>query len=206
MTDILSTLGPWVGLLITIGFWSYLYKENPLFSIVEFTFIGFATAHATVMAIKMLQSKVFNPILNNEYTYLIPLILGLLLYTRYSDRVRPLSRIPVCLMVGVGTGVSVRAMVKAQLLEQIQATIWPKDPYNGILIAILTASTVVYFVFTSTEHIPKSMLPIYDGVRKIGRIAIMVAMGAAFGTLCVTRYTMAISRIIAAVNLLLGRG
>lgn len=205
MADILATLGPWIGVLVTIGFWSYLYKENTLFRIVEFTFIGFAAAHATVMAIKELQSKLVTPIVNqNNYSLILPMVLGLLLYTRYSTNVRFLERFPISLMVGVGTGVAVRAMVKAQLIVQIQKTITPGKPIDGLLIAVLTLGSVTYFIFSSEEGLPRSTIPVYNGLRRIGRIAIMAAMGAAFGNLCVTRYTMAISRVMAAVKLLLG--
>jgi hypothetical protein len=201
----MATFGSIIGVLVTIGFWSYLIKENPFFRIVEFTFVGFATAHATVMSIKELRSGLLNPLVSgNQYSLLIPLILGLLLYTRYSSEWNPLSRIPIALMVGVGTGVAVRAMVRAQLTAQIQATINPDNLVNGLIIAVLAIGSVVYFIFTSEENVPQSLIPVYRITQRIGRIAIMAAMGAAFGTLCVTRFTMAISRILEAVQLILG--
>jgi len=201
----LSTLSPWIGVLVTIGFWSYLYKENPLFRVVEFTFIGFATAHATVMAITELKKNLVAPIVNkSNYILLVPTVLGLLLYTRYSKDLRFLERFPISIMVGIGTGVAVRAMVRAQLLAQIQQTIQPGKPIDGLIIALLTLGSVTYFIFSSEEGLPKSTIPFYNGLRRIGRIAIMAAMGAAFGNLCVTRYTMAISRIMEAVKLFIG--
>lgn len=205
MADMLSTLSPWIGVLVTIGFWSYLYKENPLFRVVEFTFIGFATAHATVMAITELKKNLVAPIVNkSNYILLVPTVLGLLLYTRYSKDLRFLERFPISIMVGIGTGVAVRAMVRAQLLAQIQQTIQPGKPIDGLIIALLTLGSVTYFIFSSEEGLPKSTIPFYNGLRRIGRIAIMAAMGAAFGNLCVTRYTMAISRIMEAVKLFIG--
>ena len=205
MADMLSTLSPWIGVLVTIGFWSYLYKENPLFRVVEFTFIGFATAHATVMAITELKKNLVAPIVNkSNYILLVPTVLGLLLYTRYSKDLRFLERFPISIMVGIGTGVAVMAMVRAQLLAQIQQTIQPGKPIDVLIIALLTLGSVTYFIFSSEEGLPKSTIPFYNGLRRIGRIAIMAAMGAAFGNLCVTRYTMAISRIMEAVKLFIG--
>jgi len=205
VADMLSTLSPWIGVLVTIGFWSYLYKENPLFRVVEFTFIGFATAHATVMAITELKKNLVAPIVNkSNYILLVPTVLGLLLYTRYSKDLRFLERFPISIMVGIGTGVAVRAMVRAQLLAQIQQTIQPGKPIDVLIIALLTLGSVTYFIFSSEEGLPKSTIPFYNGLRRIGRIAIMAAMGAAFGNLCVTRYTMAISRIMEAVKLFIG--
>ena len=205
MTDFVSTLGPWVAVFVTIAFWSYLYKENPLFRFIEFTYVGFATAQATVMAINSLKNQMFIPLLNNNYVLIIPLILGLFFYTRYSNTLRPLSRFPISVMVGVGTGLAVRAMVKTQLVNQIISTINPSDPYNGILMAVLTISTIFYFVFSSPKNLPPSILPAYNIILKIGRIGVMVAMGAAFGSLAVTRYTNAINLVLKAVNLILGR-
>lgn len=126
MADMLSTLGPLIGVLVTAGFWSYLYKENAFFRLVEFTFVGFAAAHATVMAIQGIQSQLLSPMISkNNYSLIIPLILGLLLYTRYFKEIKFFERFPISLMVGVGTGIAVRAMVKAQLIAQVQKTINP---------------------------------------------------------------------------------
>jgi hypothetical protein len=205
MTGFITTIGPWVAVFVTIAFWSYLYKENVLFRFIEFTFVGFATAHATVLAVDSLKSQMFTPLLKNNYILIIPLILGLLFYTRYSTSIRPLSRFPISIMVGVGTGLAVRAMVRTQLLDQIVSTINPTDPYTGIFMAILTICTIFYFVFSSPKNLPKSLLPSYNIIQRIGRISIMVAMGAAFGSLAVTRFTNAITLVLNAVNLILGR-
>lgn len=204
MADMITTIGLYVGVFITIGFWSYLYKENVLFRIVEYTYIAFAAAHATVISVNSLKVQMFIPLLNNNILLIIPLILGLCFYTRYSNTLRPLNRIPISVMVGVGTGLAVRAMVRAQLLNQIVSTIQPGDPYTGTLMAVLTIGTIFYFIFSSGKGLPNSVFFLYGILQRIGRIAIMAAMGTAFASLLVTRYTAAINNIINAIKLILG--
>lgn len=205
MTDILELLGPWVGMLTTVCFWSYLYKETALFRVVEYTFIGFAVAHATVMGVNRARDQLLTPLMvDADFLILVPIILGLMYYARFFKEYRFVTRLPICIMAGVSTGLALRTMAQAQILKQVRATMLLNPLIDGLIIAIFTVGTLVYFIFASEENVPASLTPIIHGARRIGRLGIMFAMGAAFASLLVTRYTMAISRVMAIVKVLLG--
>ncbi len=183
-------IGLYVATILTLMIWSYLYKENILFRFAEYTFIGIATGHLFVMtAIRLRDSTIVPLVFRSQYALIIPVALGLLLYARYSKKTEWAARWPLAILVGVGTGLAIRGMIDAQFIAQILATITPRDPINGTIIAVLTACTLAFFFFT------REQIGTFGQLTRVGRMTIMVAMGASFGTLATTRLTLCISRI-----------
>lgn len=151
------------------------------------------------MAIDQITKTLGNAISAGRYILTIPAILGLRGYTRYYKPTVWISRLPVALLVGVGTGLAMRGLIEAQFIAQIISTIQPKDSIDGVIIAILTICTLTYFIFTR-EPKGEPDRKIYSGILRIGRVTIMVAMGAAFGVLATTRLTLCVSRLQFIVN------
>jgi len=102
-------------------------------------------------------------------------------------------------MIGVGIGVAMRGYVKSQFTDVILAILKPvvgvADQYtafNNLLSFIIAASTVSFFIFTLprlTQTGPMST------VTKIGRLSMMVAFGAIFGSTVMGRLINLISRL-----------
>jgi len=183
-------VGMYVAVALTLMLWSYLYKETILYRFAEYTFIGMASGHLFVITMLQIRNSVLVPLVSKgEYLLAIPLILGVLLYTRYSPKTEWISRWPVAIMVGVGTGLVMRAMVHAQFVAQIISSITINDPINDTVIAVLTACALAFFLFTREQK------GIFGGFTRLGRIAIMVGLGASFGVAATTRLTLCISRI-----------
>ncbi|MBS7635467.1 hypothetical protein KEJ34_08330 [Candidatus Bathyarchaeota archaeon] len=197
--EFISALGLIVAVIFTFMIWSYLYKESFIFRIAEYTFIGMASGHAVVMAVGQITKTLGSAISVGQYIWVIPAILGLMIYTRYYKPTVWISRLPVALLVGVGTGLAMRGLIEAQFITQIISTIQPKETIDGIIIAILTMCTLTYFIFT-WEPKGGSTRKAYNSILRIGRITIMVAMGAAFGVLATTRLTLCVSRLQFIVN------
>ncbi len=81
---------------------------------------------------------------------LIPLVLGLLLYTRFfSGEIKWLRRIPTALMVGVGSGLAFTRFAQSDLVGQIRGTMLPLNDINNIIIVLGALCTIAYFFFTS---------------------------------------------------------
>lgn len=186
----MELVGMYVAAALTLMIWSYLYKETILFRFAEYTFIGIASGHLFVVTLLRLRDSTLVPLLSKgEYMLAIPTILGLLLYARYSKKTEWISRWSMAIMVGVGTGLAIRGMIDAQFIAQIRSTIQLKDPINGTLLAVLTACTLAFFLFT------REQTGLFGKITRVGRVTIMVAMGAAFGTLATTRLALCVSRI-----------
>ncbi|MEM2960312.1 MAG: hypothetical protein QXU67_01765 [Candidatus Bathyarchaeia archaeon] len=197
--ELIPALGLIVAVIFTFMIWSYLYKESLIFRIAEYTFIGMASGHAVVMAVGQITKTIGSAISAGQYIFTIPAILGLMVYTRYYKPTVWVSRIPVAILVGVGTGLAMRGLIEAQFITQIISTIQPKEPIDGVIIAILTICTLTYFIFTR-EPKEEPARKMYNGILRIGRITIMVAMGSAFGVLATTRLTLCVSRLQFIVN------
>ena len=188
----------YVAAILTLMIWSYLHKESILFRFAEYTFIGIASGHLFVMTVIRLRDSVLVPLVTkSQYLLVLPVVLGIMLYARYYKQTEWLSRWPLAILVGVGTGLATRGMIDAQFVTQILATVTPKDLVNGTIIALLTASSLAFFFFT------REQIGLFGRLTRVGRMTMMVAMGASFGTLATTRLTLCVDRIKFLVSVLM---
>jgi len=193
-----EVIGMYVAAILTLMIWSYLHKESILFRFAEYTFIGIASGHLFVMTVIRLRDSVVVPLVSkSQYALALPVVLGIMLYARYYKQTEWLSRWPLAILVGVGTGLATRGMIDAQFVAQIVATVTPKDLVNGTIIALLTACSLAFFFFT------REQIGLFGKLTRAGRMTMMVAMGASFGTLATTRLTLCVDRIKFLVSVLM---
>jgi hypothetical protein len=176
---------------LTLGTWSFLYKENVGFRFIEHLLIGVSSAYMFVSGLVYIRDYIqAKPIL----LWLWPILLGLMLYFYFFKQYMYLYRIPMAFMVGIGTAMSIRAVGHAVLIKQVAATIAPIDISNPIaivnyLILFLGTSTALLF-FTFTRERKGGLY--WAG--RIGRMFLMVAFGATFGRTAMTRFSTDIDR------------
>lgn len=195
-TDPILLAGIWTSMLLTLATYSYvLYKDTFAFKFAEHSFMATTFAVAVVVAYQTLSSNAFLPIAKGDLSYIIPIVFGLLLYTLPFKQVRWISRYPLAIIVGVGTGIAIRGAVHAQMVGQILAAITlpktptPMDWFNFFfsLIAFLTSTS--YFIFTK-EHKGLFKIP-----TQIGRYMLMIALGSYFGNTILFRMAMLSGRV-----------
>ncbi len=183
----LST-GTWIAGLVTIAILSLVWKENPFYRSAEHLYVGVSAGHAVVMAYGNIRDTAVKPIQEGKSMWIVPLVLGVLLYTRYFRKISWLARYPVSVLVGIGTGVAVRGAIHGDFTQQVAATIKVAG-VNDILLMLFVVASLSYFFFSRELRGPMSMLP------KSGRLVLMVAFGAAFGTTVMGRMALLIGRI-----------
>jgi hypothetical protein len=191
-----TDIGIWIAAFFTIFIMSYAYKDNPLFKLAEHIYIGAAAGHAFVMGVASANTSSWIPLMRGQVIHIIPLVLGILLYTRYHSRYYWISRYPIALLVGLGTAVSIRTVIAANFTQQIAATIKPLSAvpltnFNNLVVLIVTVSVLWHFVFTQKKLSTGSV----GLIAKFGRYAMMVAFGAAFGNTVVTRIVLLLGRV-----------
>lgn len=179
--------GTWVAGLVTIAIMSLVWKENPFYRSAEHLYVGISAGHAVVMAYSNIRDTAIKPIQSGQIAWIIPLVLGVLLYARYT-RAAWVARYPVAVMVGIGTGVAVRGAIHGDFTQQIAATI-KINGVNDILLLLFVVASLSYFFFSRELRGPLSVLP------QSGRWVLMVAFGAAFGTTVMGRMALLIGRI-----------
>lgn len=194
MSDIITEIGIWVAAAYTLMVYSYPFKDTPLFRIAEHTMIGLGVAIYTVMGIKnILDIAVGSIITRGEALWFIPIILGLLLFTRYSSNYAWLSRWPLSLLVGVGVGVAMGSIVDSYITSQIRSTIVDVTNINGALLLIMLVLSLTYFIFSiGLEQRERGILKY---TAQLGRYILMIYFGAVYGNTVMTRMALLIGRL-----------
>lgn len=191
----IEILGLWIGWLYMLMIYSYpLYKENPVYRFGEHSFIAIYLAVSAVVNITNVMRIAITPMLQGQWMYIIPIILGFMIYTLLWTDYRWLSRYPIAILVGAGFGVGMRGTIKPNILDAIISTITAPIagdflPWlNYVFIGIGMLCSILYFLLTY-EHTGALGAP-----TRLGRLFIMVGLGAYFGNTVLFRFTMLTGR------------
>jgi len=192
----LSTdIGVWIAALSILAIYSFLVKENRVYRLFEHLYVGLGAGHAIAMGWHNIRTMGVNPVVQGRYEMLIPLALGLLLYTRFTRKLHHLSRIPLAVTIGIGAGMALRGLPSAQILAQMRATMLPLNTINNILLAAAVCCVLAFFFFTVRQG------PIMRGVSTVGKWTMMITFGVTIAT-AVFQHT---SFVITTFNTILGR-
>ncbi|MGB7053949.1 MAG: hypothetical protein WBE28_01350 [bacterium] len=187
----------WIGAVLTLMIFSFLYKDNPFYKFGEHLFVGIANGYYIVYYWQnALKPNLFEPLSAGQFIYIVPLLLGLMYFTRFIPRISWVVRIPIGFTIGWGAGLSIPAYFQADILRQLEGTVVTpatfSNPANGIwavIILIGVVCTLIYFFF-SREH--KGLL---GSASRLGIIFIMIGFGASFGYTVMARVSLLIGRI-----------
>lgn len=210
----------WLAVGFTLMMYSFLYKDNPLFKLGEYIYVGLTVGYGLcgswfqVVYPKLVEplsraikyhfgKQLDKPLENNETLWLIiPLILGLFMLTRFSNKIGWLSRYSFAFITGAASGMIIPLAISAEIFKQMVPTLEPlggKDvsalqTMDTLLILIGVITVLVYFFF-SLEH--KGALKV---VSRTGIFYMMILFGAAFGYTVMGRESLAIGRITKLVD------
>ncbi|HHW18466.1 MAG TPA: hypothetical protein GXX30_06150 [Firmicutes bacterium] len=185
----MTTAITWAGAICTIAIYSFLWKENRLFRAFQNLYVGLAAGYGIILAVRIVQRQVWNPLTNKgDYSVLIPTILGILLYTRFSKKWAWVARLPMAFLMGIGAALSMKA-IESDFVRQIQATLIPWNSFNNIVVVFGTILSLSYFFFTLKPR------PALDNMARVGRWVLMVSFGAAFGNAVQGRLSLLIAQM-----------
>jgi len=183
-------LGTLIATILTLFIFSFLYKDNPFYKFAEYLLVGISVGYFIVISIKttVVPKLIFPIFREGDLLYLIPGILGFFMFLRFLPKLAWLSRISMALIIGAGAGVSIPAMMQAQIFAQMKASMGSYASVNNIIVALAVITTLSYFFF-SREH--KGAL---GTSAKIGVFFMMLFFGATFGYTVMSRVTLLIGR------------
>lgn len=194
-TETLDIIGLWLGWFLMLMIYSYpLYKENITYRFAEHLFIGVTLAITIITNFSNVMRLCVTPLLGGNVLMIVPLILGLLIFAMLIPDYRWLSRYPIAILVGAGFGLGIRGTIKPNLQDAIIDTITAPttsaavDWFNYLYVAVGLICSIMYFMLTF-EHSGALKAP-----TRIGRLFIMVALGAYFGNTVLFRFTMLAGR------------
>jgi len=147
---------------------------------------------------------------------LIPVILGILLFTRFIPKISWISRYSLAFILGANSGIAIPNALQARVISQLRGTFvqdhgalvvplfsidsWRDffaapgistffDAISGPLFIVGTLCTLAYFFF-SLEH--KGVL---GGAARVGIWFLMIGFGASFGYTVMARVSLLIGRV-----------
>ena len=198
------TIGLWVAAFFTLAIFSFLYRDNPFYKVAESVLVGVSAGYWVVVAfwdvlIPNLLGKISPAAVQSwaipglsgpeavpNYTYLVPLMLGVMLLWRLAPMGAWISRWPLAFVIGAFAGLQLIGYLHGDFLAQIRNSILPLVAMNqgavdvgqsieNTLIVSGVLCCIAYFFF-SFEH-----KGIMGGAARVGIWFLMITFGASFG-------------------------
>ena len=213
-----TTIGVWTAALLTLGIFSFLYRDNPFYKVCESVLIGVSAAYWMVNGFwTSLVPQLFANLMPGtirEYALpslpvsqtpnldfwlaLVPLALGIMLLMRISPKGGWISVWPIAMIIGVTAGLKFVSLIESDFMAQIGATIRPLVVFEGsfdfwqtvaALVGVVGVLTVLTYFFFSLEHKGAT-----GKVARVGVWFLMITFGGAFGLTVMGRITLLAQR------------
>ncbi len=219
--NLTQDLGVWLAALLTLFVFSFLYKDNPLYKFAEHLFVGVSAGYYIVLNVwTVVVPNLWDPLVRTftgrdpvtnavvtqaggpfnasvgDYRawFLIPALLGVLLFSRLVSRIEWVSRWALAMIIGVYAGLKTTGFAQGDLVAQVQASmqpLWTADVWTGVNAILFTIGllTSLLFFFYSREH--KGALGV---LARTGTVFLMVSFGAGYGYTVMSRLSLLIGR------------
>ena len=155
----INTFGIWIAAFLTLGIFSFLYRDNPWYKVAESVLIGVSAAYWMINAFwstlvpnlfgalaPTLVRAVASPNLpvssspNSDFWLaVVPLILGFMLLWRLAPKGGWISIWPLAFIIGTTAGLTLVSGIEADLMAQAVATMQPLVVLNPADSATATA-------------------------------------------------------------------
>ncbi len=205
MTDL---IGVWVGAILTLLVFSYLLGDTPLFRVAQAIFVGVAVGYGATAAIYLvLVPRLFEPLFTDmarNWHLFVPLIFGLLLFTKLRTGWASVGNLSIAFLFGVGGALAIGGALGGTLLPQLAATVVSLSPdqgwdavLNNLLLVIGTIGAFLSFRFITSADRPvfRAASAVARGWGYIGRWFVLIAFGAIFADTAVSRISILIGRV-----------
>jgi hypothetical protein len=205
-----SIFGAWVATGLTLFIFTFLYKDNPLFKLAEHIYVGVSVGYTIVKTWDTVVVRlIYVPIVKDgDWSLAFPVLIGMLMLTRYVPKLSWMSRLAFAFIVGVGSGLAIPRVISSYILRQVEDTVrplvsvmgdghpvvtfdfWnPLSSFNSLILLVGVVSVLFYFFF-SIEHVGPVRIAARTGI-----MFLMIAFGAAFGYTVMARMSLLIGRM-----------
>ena len=210
----MDELGFSVGLVLTLMVYSYLIRDNLLYRIAVYLFVGLTAGFIAIVTIEGVLLPWFDLTLGMEdaegYTLaFLPVLVVALLAFRWTRRWGCFANLGMSFLIGVGGAVALVGALTGTLIPLSVATINEGDSTStlrAVVIAIGVASSLIYFQYlarrTHAGHIERPRLVRW--ISLVGEGFIMVTLGAIYAAAILTSLTIFTDRLAFVLTELLG--
>ncbi|NOT35724.1 MAG: hypothetical protein HOP12_16405 [Candidatus Eisenbacteria bacterium] len=208
--------GVWIAAALTMFIFSFLYKDNPFYKFAEHLFVGVSAGYWIILNFwTVIVPNLWTPLVNGfagrgtvaanvgplnvsqgdyRVLWVIPMILGVMLFVRLLPKGGWISRWPLAVILGVYAGIKTTGFAQGDFVAQVQASLQPLwtgqfgSSLNAVIFTVGLVTSLFFFYF-SLEH--KGGLGIAS---KIGMAFLMVGFGAGYGYTVMSRVSLLIGR------------
>jgi hypothetical protein len=183
---------------LTLCIFSFLYKDNPFYRLAEHIYAGLSAGYYVGLIWQaVIVQQLYIPIKQNgEFILILPGVLGMLMFTRFIEKLSFVSRVSIAFVIGNTAGISIMQQLHGYVLPQVGNTIsgvtGGADIYSiigGWVILVGVITTLIYFYF-SKEH-----KGAFGVTARVGMVFIMISFGAHFGYTVMGRVSLLIGRV-----------
>jgi len=160
---------------------SYLWKPNIFFDVVLALFVGFTTVHVFITNIASIQNA-GTRLIGGDLMYIVPILIGILSWTRLSEKYRWLDRYTIGALIGTGMGINLRSVPK-NIIVNLQAALLPLNSIDNLAVILGFITPIIFFIFTRKEA------GILKYPAQIGRYFYMTWVGAVYMSIAISRLT-----------------
>lgn len=197
---IMVTLEIVIPAIMTVMVLTFMYKENPIYRLAEYIMVSSACSVLLVTALNNIYGGGITKIMSGDYIYIIGIVLGIFLYTKFIKKYDWLSRFSISFLATVSFGVAITGALRASIIDQIIATAKlpiinvPFDTaISNIITIVIFLTALLYFTYTiwgEKSTLNKGYVSSIFGVTsKIGRYSLMIAFGTILGNMVMDRFT-----------------
>ena len=191
-------LGLWLAGLLTLGIYSFLYRDNPWYKISEAVFVGVSAGYWVVYEFwNNFVGKFWDQKGDQPWLW-VGAALGLMMLMRLIPRIGWISRWPLAFIIGATSGLWIILYLTTNCISQVEATIFPlfganydATPvavFSSVVLVIGTVCGVVYFFFS------KAHTGVFGVTARMGIWTIMITFGAMFALTIMNRMSLLIGR------------
>jgi hypothetical protein len=183
-------IGLWVGFILTLMVFSYLLGDNFLYRLATYVFVGLAAGFITIVTVESvllpwIRVTLINGDMNSRMLGAIPLVLGMLLLLKGTERFNRLGNLGLAFVVGIGTAVALVGAISGTLLPLASSTAGSVgvDALDGFILVLGVVSTLIYFQYLA-RRVPGAKNRrglIVRAVGALGQGFIVVTLGALYG-------------------------
>ncbi|MBA3469223.1 MAG: hypothetical protein H0T53_06215 [Herpetosiphonaceae bacterium] len=202
----MSAVWPWIAVALTLIVLSRAFGDNPVFRLSQYLFVGLSLGYtATIIVTDVLGKNVSDAVQKGDLFLAIPVILGLLLFTRLgSQQFSWTANIPLALLFCVAAALAIAGTLRGTLLPQLQISLFSvsqltSEPDISVSIGrvvLLIGLMLVLLSFNFTRQTTPDAQPMGRGLARIGRWWLIVSLGIVFAGALITYQTALIDRIL----------
>lgn len=185
-----------VALFLTLCIFSFLYKDNSFYKFAEHLVVGVSAGYfAIILYFNGFLPKVWEPVTQKgEWWYLLPTILGIMTWARFSKKWSWVSRFAIAFYMGIAVGVAIPLEMQQRVIKQLHATMLPVHFTNiqgvwNLLIMLGVLCGLIYFFFSMGHK------GVVGGAARLGIWILMIGFGAGFGLTVMGRISLLADRI-----------